>query len=236
MSALGWLARGALQTGKRLRTWIRGASRWRRAIVRVVVRGAKAPAARRWARRSLRRWARHLLRRWARLRSHLEWWWRWNAACLAWFWYRAPGERRTCPACGGRALTQLDVLRMRGGEAPCGIHEWLRSCGLVFANPLPTQAELAAYYAPDSVWAKRIFDRPLQSHAQRVHRAAVAIAQVRVRLPGLSSRPAPRPGPASAGGWTSTTGAGPTRRSTTGRRPRRILTTLNHDPGFHLSW
>ena len=31
----------------------------------------------------------------------------------------------------------------------------------------------------------------------------------------LSSRPAPRPGPASAGGWTSTTGADPTRRSTT---------------------
>ena len=30
---------------------------------------------------------------------------------------------------------------------------------------------------------------------------------------------------ASAGGWTSTTDAGPTRRSTTGRRPRRILTT-----------
>ena len=31
--------------------------------------------------------------------------------------------------------------------------------------------------------------------------------------------------PASAGGWTSTTGAGPTRRSTTGRRTRRTLTT-----------
>ena len=41
----------------------------------------------------------------------------------------------------------------------------------------------------------------------------------------LSSRPAPRPGPASAGGWTSTTGVGPTRRSTTGRRTRRTLTT-----------
>ena len=40
-----------------------------------------------------------------------------------------------------------------------------------------------------------------------------------------SSLPAPRPGPESAGGWTSTTGAGPTRRSTTGRRTRRTLTT-----------
>ena len=43
---------------------------------------------------------------------------------------------------------------------------------------------------------------------QRVHRAAVAIAQVRVYLSTGS--------PASAGGWTSTTGVGPTRRSTTG--------------------
>ena len=39
-----------------------------------------------------------------------------------------------------------------------------------------------------------------------------------------SSQPVPRLGPESAGGWTSTTGAGPTRRSTTGRRRRRTLT------------
>ena len=64
--------------------------------------------------------------------------------------------------------------------------------------------------------------RPLDG--QRVHRAVVAIAQVRVRLPvGVRDR-LPGPGPASAGGWTSTTGAGPTRRSTTGRRTRRTRT------------
>ena len=39
-----------------------------------------------------------------------------------------------------------------------------------------------------------------------------------------SSQPVPRLGPESAGGWTSTTGAGPTRRSMTGRRRRRTLT------------
>ena len=39
-----------------------------------------------------------------------------------------------------------------------------------------------------------------------------------------SSQPVPRLGPASVGGWTSTTGAGPTRRSMTGRRRRRTLT------------
>ena len=38
-----------------------------------------------------------------------------------------------------------------------------------------------------------------------------------------SSQPVPRLGPASVGGWTSTTGAGPTRRSMTGRRRRRTL-------------
>ena len=57
-----------------------------------------------------------------------------------------------------------------------------------------------------------------------------------------SSQPVPRPGPKSAGGWTSTTGAGPTRRSTTGRPKKRTLTTgrtearglrrLNHEPGI----
>ena len=40
-----------------------------------------------------------------------------------------------------------------------------------------------------------------------------------------SSPLALRPGPASAGGWTSTTGAGPTRRSTVGRPKRRTLAT-----------
>ena len=40
-----------------------------------------------------------------------------------------------------------------------------------------------------------------------------------------SSPLALRPGPASAGGWTSTTGAGPTRRSTVGRQKRRTLAT-----------
>ena len=67
-----------------------------------------------------------------------------------------------------------------------------------------------------------------------------------------SSPLALRPGPASAGGWTSTPGAGPTHRSTVGRPKRRTLAakltepgappllrpakrSLNHEPGFHLS-
>ena len=43
--------------------------------------------------------------------------------------------------------------------------------------------------------------------------------------PCPSSPLALRPGPASAGGGTSTTGAGPTRRSTVGRPKRRTLAT-----------
>ena len=58
-----------------------------------------------------------------------------------------------------------------------------------------------------------------------IYRAPVAIAQVRVRVPVRVLPLALRPGPASAGGWTSTTGAGPTRRSTVGRPKRRTLAT-----------
>ena len=49
--------------------------------------------------------------------------------------------------------------------------------------------------------------------------------KVRVRLPvGVRYR-LPGPDRNRRVGWTSTTGAGPTRRSTTGRRTRRTLTT-----------
>ena len=87
---------------------------------------------------------------------------------------------------------------------------------------------------------------------QRVHRAAVALTQSTNASTCPSLPPAPGPGVGSAGGWTSTTSADRTRRSTTGRRRGRTLTercsepgaaprlpsaqgSLNHDPGFHLS-
>ena len=56
---------------------------------------------------------------------------------------------------------------------------------------------------------------------QRLHRAAVALAQVRVASTCTTSRLAPRRGPASAGGSTSTMPSDRTRRSMIARLMRR---------------
>ena len=64
--------------------------------------------------------------------------------------YRAPGERDDCPACGSRALFDLDVLPLRAGRTgfACGCDD----CGLVFSNPLPTPSDLAEFYSPSGAW------------------------------------------------------------------------------------
>jgi SAM-dependent methyltransferase len=78
--------------------------------------------------------------------------------------FAVPGERVVCPACAGRSLTQLDILwqlRRQAGRF-VGFMTGCRTCGLVFANPLPTPEELAAYYAPDSDYVDRRWKRPAQ--------------------------------------------------------------------------
>jgi SAM-dependent methyltransferase len=65
--------------------------------------------------------------------------------------YRAPNERDDCPACGSRALFDLDVLPLRAGRTGfvCGCDD----CGLVFSNPLPAAEKLAEFYSPSGEWA-----------------------------------------------------------------------------------
>jgi SAM-dependent methyltransferase len=75
--------------------------------------------------------------------------------------FAVPGERVACPACASRSLTQLDILwqlRRHAGRF-VGFMTGCRTCGLVFANPLPTAEELAAYYAPDSDYVDRRWKR-----------------------------------------------------------------------------
>ncbi|HEY7187679.1 MAG TPA: class I SAM-dependent methyltransferase [Vicinamibacterales bacterium] len=65
--------------------------------------------------------------------------------------YRASGERDDCPACGSRALHDLDVLPLRAGRTgfvcACG------ECGIVFSNPQPTPADLDVFYGTSGAWA-----------------------------------------------------------------------------------
>ena len=69
--------------------------------------------------------------------------------------YAPPGEMHSCPACGSRELKQLDVMWQRHQDSPrhAAFMSGCRTCGLVFVNPLPTEEELAAYYAPEAEYA-----------------------------------------------------------------------------------
>ena len=67
-----------------------------------------------------------------------------------WIVYRAPGERDDCPACGSRALFDLDVLSLRAART--GFVCACDGCGLVFSNPLPTPDDLSQFYSPAGAW------------------------------------------------------------------------------------
>jgi SAM-dependent methyltransferase len=65
--------------------------------------------------------------------------------------YRVHGERDDCPACGSRDIRDIDVLPLRAART--GFVCCCDECGLVFSNPLPTAADLAAFYSPTGTWA-----------------------------------------------------------------------------------
>ena len=75
--------------------------------------------------------------------------------------YSPPGELRACPACGGGALEQLEVLRYRRRDRPWDsvLVTGCRTCGLVFANPLPDAEALEKYYAEGSEFAQDLLKR-----------------------------------------------------------------------------
>ena len=77
--------------------------------------------------------------------------------------YRPPGELHACPACGSRTLKALDVMRHHRRDRPLDatLVSGCRTCGLVFANPLPGAEELAAYYAEGSRFAEDLERRGL---------------------------------------------------------------------------
>ena len=64
--------------------------------------------------------------------------------------WRARGERFDCPACSSRALIDLDILPQRNRSVAfvCACE----TCGMVFANPQPSQESLDAFYSPEGTW------------------------------------------------------------------------------------
>jgi SAM-dependent methyltransferase len=80
--------------------------------------------------------------------------WRW--ADLAGWRYAVPGERSTCPACGTREVEHLHPLPLhdRADWRRVGFASGCRQCGLVFANPMPTDETLSHMYSPDGRWGR----------------------------------------------------------------------------------
>jgi SAM-dependent methyltransferase len=70
-------------------------------------------------------------------------------------WLRFEREARACPACGSDRIVLLDAFKIprdrRGRRVAflTGCH----GCGLLFANPLPSPADLERQYAEGGAWA-----------------------------------------------------------------------------------
>lgn len=67
------------------------------------------------------------------------------------FWLRFEHEASHCPACGSSSIELLDVFKIprdaKGRRV--AFVTVCRGCGVIFANPLPTDAELRSHYAAD---------------------------------------------------------------------------------------
>lgn len=67
------------------------------------------------------------------------------------FWLRFENEASHCPACGSSALALLDAFKIprdAKGRRVAFVTA-CRACGVVFANPLPTDDELRSHYSAD---------------------------------------------------------------------------------------
>ena len=71
--------------------------------------------------------------------------------------YHVPGECECCPACGSPRLYDLNLRVLRNVIAgrKTGFVSGCETCGLVFANPQPSAAELAQLYSPEGKWGLR---------------------------------------------------------------------------------
>lgn len=78
--------------------------------------------------------------------------------------YTAPRESDRCPACGSGPVQPLAPLSLRGkldGKL-AGLVTGCERCGVVFANPLPSEEALERMYSPEGIWG-----RPRQDDGER---------------------------------------------------------------------
>jgi SAM-dependent methyltransferase len=95
--------------------------------------------------------------------------------------YEVPGEAQVCPACGSRRLELFEPLAVRRRLAGrrVGFVTGCRTCGLVFANPLPTRDELAAFYSPDGEWGRARTEEEQRRHGPQREYVRLLLEPVR---------------------------------------------------------
>jgi SAM-dependent methyltransferase len=88
--------------------------------------------------------------------------------------YRVPGERYSCPACGSPEVEHLEPLSFSRPIASgwrVGFISGCGRCGLLFANPLPDSAHLDEVYSPEGDWGRsRQDEQEEQVTARRLER------------------------------------------------------------------
>ena len=88
-------------------------------------------------------------------------------------YYRVPGERATCPACGAAAVQLLEPLRIRCQPGQPKRHvrfiSGCRRCGVLFTNPMPAAAEVARFYSPSGEWAQAVHEEGRRRPNAPVH-------------------------------------------------------------------
>ncbi len=103
--------------------------------------------------------------------------------------YSPPGELRRCPACDAVAVSHIEPLRITRPASPhwkVGFISGCENCGVLFANPLPGNDELAHLYSPDGAWGlPRQSERPVRvSRARLAERFAPIASELNVLAPG----------------------------------------------------
>ena len=155
--------------------------------------------------------------------------------------YHPPGEQHVCPACGSASVRHLEPLTSGRKRFRFGFISGCASCGVAFANPLPTAGELETAYSPSGEWGRHRQEEQEKQVTRR--RLEELFAPVADRFDVL--RPAPRAAVLDFGcglggmldafaavGW-ETYGIEPAMKTAFVRH--RELTTIPIEPRFDLA-
>ncbi|MET0213481.1 MAG: class I SAM-dependent methyltransferase [Vicinamibacterales bacterium] len=105
-------------------------------------------------------------------------------------WLRFPNEVSSCPGCRSSTISLIDAFRPRAkaDERRVAFLTGCRSCGLLFANPLPTAEQLHHTYSKAGPWAaarEERLSRLANAHQRRERKALPTKARSVVRGPDL---------------------------------------------------